>query len=67
MKHSIRSVPLYLFLGMCANLIIAPLVSAATGSTLSHSQAWALGLLGLATFALAIYLFVVMFAPEKFS
>ncbi|MBD2577121.1 potassium-transporting ATPase subunit F [Oscillatoria sp. FACHB-1406] len=61
-----KKLPLALFLALCFNLIIAPLVLAANAETLSRSQAWALGLLGLGTVALSIYLFVVMFAPEKF-
>ncbi len=55
-----------LFFALCFNLLLAPLVYAATTSELTRSQAWALGLLGLSTAALSIYLFFVMFAPEKF-
>jgi prepilin signal peptidase PulO-like enzyme (type II secretory pathway) len=61
-----QKLPLYLFLGLCFNLFLAPVVYAATGHELSRTQAWALGLLGLATIALSVYLFVVMFLPEKF-
>jgi F subunit of K+-transporting ATPase (Potass_KdpF) len=61
-----QKLPLYLFLALCFNLVVAPVVYAATDETLSRSQAWALGLLGLATVALSIYLFFVMFAPERF-
>ncbi|MBE9180332.1 potassium-transporting ATPase subunit F [Oculatella sp. LEGE 06141] len=60
-KHS-----LYLFLGICFNLILAPIVYAASGHEFSRSQAWSLGLLGLGTVALSVYLFFVMFVPEKF-
>jgi hypothetical protein len=60
-KHS-----LYLFLAICFNLGIAPVVYAAGSNEFSRSQAWALGLLGLGTVALSIYLFFVMFVPEKF-
>lgn len=60
-KHS-----LYLFLAICFNLVLAPVVYAAVGNEFSRSQAWALGLLGLGTAALAVYLFFVMFVPEKF-
>jgi K+-transporting ATPase KdpF subunit len=56
----------YLFLALCLNLVLAPAVWAAS-SDLSRSQAYWLGGLGLMTLALSIYLFVVMFAPEKFS
>ncbi|MCY7323193.1 MAG: K(+)-transporting ATPase subunit F, partial [Phormidesmis sp. CAN_BIN36] len=55
-----------LFLGLCFNLILAPAVFAATGGDLSRTQAYWLGALGLVTVALAVYLFFVMFVPERF-
>ena len=58
--------PLCLFLGMCLNVMVAPVVLGATGGEFSHFQAWALGLLGLVTCSLSTYLFFVMFVPEKF-
>lgn len=61
-----QKLPLYLFLALCFNLVIAPMIYAASGNEFSRSQAWALGLLGLGTLALSIYLFFVMFVPEKF-
>jgi hypothetical protein len=61
-----QKLPLYLFLGLCFNLIVAPVVYAAAGNEMTRNQAWALGLLGLGTVALSIYLFFVMFVPEKF-
>lgn len=61
-----QKLPLYLFLGLCFNLVVAPVVYATSSSALSRPQAWALGVLGLGTVALAIYLFFVMFAPERF-
>jgi K+-transporting ATPase KdpF subunit len=61
-----RKVPRYLFCLLCFNLILAPAVQAATGEAFSRSQAYALGILGLVTLALSIYLFVVMFQPERF-
>lgn len=61
-----KKLPIYLFLAFCFNLIAAPVVLAASRDELSRSQAWAIGLLGLGIVALAIYLFFVMFAPEKF-
>jgi K+-transporting ATPase KdpF subunit len=61
-----RRVPRYLFLLLCVNLIIAPAVQAATGSDLSRMQSYTLGLLGLVVLAYSIYLFVVMFQPERF-
>jgi K+-transporting ATPase KdpF subunit len=61
-----QNLPLYLFLAMCFNLVVAPLVYAASGEQLSRSQSWGLGLLGLLTLGLSIYLLFVMFVPEKF-
>jgi flagellar biosynthesis/type III secretory pathway M-ring protein FliF/YscJ len=61
-----QKLPLYLFLALCFNLILAPVVYAASGNELTRTQSWALGLLGLGTVALAVYLFFVMFAPERF-
>ncbi|MBH8563314.1 potassium-transporting ATPase subunit F [Nostoc sp. CENA67] len=61
-----QKLPLYMFLAMCFNLVVAPVVYAATGEQFSHFQAWALGLLGLVTLSLSTYLFFVMFVPEKF-
>jgi K+-transporting ATPase KdpF subunit len=60
-----RKYPIYLFLALCLNVILASKVFAA-GETFSRNQAYALSLLGLVTVALAIYLFVVMFQPERF-
>ncbi|HLO88474.1 MAG TPA: potassium-transporting ATPase subunit F [Nostocaceae cyanobacterium] len=61
-----RKLPLYLFLAICFNLVVAPVVYAATDEQFSRHQAWSLGLLGIATFSLSTYLFFVMFIPEKF-
>ncbi|NEQ18920.1 MAG: potassium-transporting ATPase subunit F [Microcoleus sp. SIO2G3] len=61
-----QKLPLYLFLAMCFNLVVAPVVYAATDETLGRTQAWALGLLGLVTVGLSVYLFFVMFVPERF-
>lgn len=61
-----QKLPLYLFLGLCFNLVLAPAVFAATNGELSRSQAYWLGALGLVVIALSVYLFVVMFAPERF-
>ncbi|ABA23452.1 potassium-dependent ATPase G chain [Trichormus variabilis ATCC 29413] len=61
-----RRLPLSIFLGMCFNLVVAPVVYGATGDEFSRTQAWALGLLGVVTLSLSIYLFFVMFIPEKF-
>lgn len=39
---------------------------AATGDTFSRPQIYALGILGMGTVSLSIYLFMVMFQPERF-
>lgn len=59
-----RPLPLQLFLLLCLNLAVAPAVQAAGG--VSRGNAYALGLLGLVTLGLAIYLFVVILQPERF-
>lgn len=59
-------IPVQLFLAMCFNLIIAPAVYAAADEDLTKKAAWGLSLLGLVIIALAIYLFVVIFQPERF-
>lgn len=61
-----RKYPLWLFLGICANLIIAPAVFAATNGNLDRTNAYAIGLLGIVTLALAVYLFAVILQPERF-
>jgi len=58
--------PLYLFLAISSNLVVSPIVYAASGTQLSQIQAWALGYLVLTSIGLSIYLFFVMFLPEKF-
>jgi K+-transporting ATPase KdpF subunit len=55
-----------LFLGLCSNLVLASLVYAATGGTFSKESAYAIGILLLVVFALSIYLFWVIFQPERF-
>lgn len=61
-----RPVPIQLFLLMCLNLIITPAVYAATDGAIERKTVYALGLLGIVTLALSIYLFVVIFQPERF-
>lgn len=61
-----QKLPLAIFLVLCLNLIVAPMIYAASPGTLERGSAWALGLLGLVTLGLAIYLFVVVFQPERF-
>lgn len=61
-----HKVPRYLFLFLCLNLAIAPAVYGATNGVLSRNQAYTIALLGLGTVALSIYLFFVIFQPERF-
>lgn len=61
-----KRLPLYLFLALCLNLAIAPMVYAAVDGTLERRQAWAIGLLGLVTLGFVIYLFDVVFRPERY-
>jgi K+-transporting ATPase KdpF subunit len=58
--------PIQLFLLMCLNLLIAPSVDAATGAEITHKAAYALGILGIVIVGLGVYLFVVIFQPERF-
>ncbi|MEG4589923.1 K(+)-transporting ATPase subunit F [Microcoleus sp. MOSTC5] len=59
-------IPVQLFLIMCFNAIIAPAVYAVGGEDLTRKAVWGLSLLGLVIIALSIYLFVVIFQPERF-
>ncbi|NJO93230.1 MAG: K(+)-transporting ATPase subunit F [Hydrococcus sp. RM1_1_31] len=61
-----RKYPLWLFLGLCANLIVAPAVLAASDGNIDRTNAYAIGLLGIVTLALAVYLFAVILQPERF-
>lgn len=63
-KH--YSLPIQLFLLLCLNLFLTPAVLAATGQTFSRGQAYWLTALGLVTLGLSIYLFAVIFQPERF-
>ncbi|MFE1746747.1 potassium-transporting ATPase subunit F [Coleofasciculus sp. H7-2] len=68
LKAQWRKQPLLrqLFILLCLNLLITPAVQAATGGTLSSGQTFWLMALGLVTITLSIYLFVVIFQPERF-
>jgi len=61
-----RPLPLLLFLALCFNLVLAPAVLAATGGGISRLNAYAIGLLGLVTVGLAVYLMMVMLQPQRF-
>ncbi|MBE9015566.1 K+-transporting ATPase [Chroococcidiopsis sp. CCALA 051] len=58
--------PLVIFLVLSLNAILAPIVYAATDETWQRTQAYALGILGFITLALVIYLFDVVFRPERY-
>ncbi|MBE9213205.1 K(+)-transporting ATPase subunit F [Plectonema cf. radiosum LEGE 06105] len=57
--------PLWIFLGLCLNIIVAPAVYAATPN-IERTTAYALGVLGLVTVGLGVYLFAVILQPERF-
>lgn len=61
-----QQLPLTIFLLLCLNLVIAPAVFAASSGTLERRSAWAIGILGLVTLGLVIYLFDVVFRPERY-
>jgi K+-transporting ATPase KdpF subunit len=65
-KFFSRKLPIYLLSILLINIIISPLVYASTNQILSKGQSYALTLLGLVTISLFIYLFIVIFKPEKF-
>lgn len=59
-------IPIQLFFLLCLNLLIAPAVDAATGAEITRKAAYALGILGIVTVGIAIYLFAVILQPERF-
>ncbi|BAY24979.1 K+-transporting ATPase subunit F [Calothrix sp. NIES-2100] len=61
-----QRLPLAIFIVLCLNLAIAPVVYAASDDMLERRSAWAIGILGFVTIAIVIYLFVVVFQPERF-
>lgn len=58
--------PIQIFLLLCLNLLLAPAVDAATGAEITRKAAYALGILGMVIVGLSVYLFVVIFQPERF-
>ncbi|OUC15841.1 MAG: potassium-transporting ATPase subunit F [Alkalinema sp. CACIAM 70d] len=58
--------PKVFLFALLGTLLLAPAVQAATGGTLDRGQTFALVLLGITTVLLSIYLFVVIFQPERF-
>ncbi|BAB75943.1 K(+)-transporting ATPase subunit F [Anabaena sp. FACHB-709] len=61
-----QQLPLAIALILCFHLIINPRVYAATSITLNQNSPWAFGILGAVIAGLVIYLFVVIFQPERF-
>ena len=61
-----KRVPKILLLALLSSVVIAPTVQAATGISLDRGQMLALVLLGITTISLSIYLFIVIFQPERF-
>ncbi len=60
-------ISLRLFLALCFNIVFAKTVYAAANTDeVTRLNAYAIGLLGLVTIGLAIYLLVVMFQPQRF-
>ena len=55
-----------IFVSMSLNLIFAPMVMAATGAEITRQTAYAIGILYCVTVALSVYLFTVIFQPERF-
>lgn len=60
-----QHLPLAVFILLCLNVVVAPVVYAAN-NTIERRSAWAIGILGFVALALIIYLFVVVFQPERF-
>lgn len=58
--------PLQVLALLFLNLALAPAVAAATGADLPQKSVYALTLLGLVVLGLLIYLFLVIFQPERF-
>ena len=61
-----KRVPKILLLALLSSVVIAPTVQAATGISLDRGQMLALILLGITTISLSVYLFIVIFQPERF-
>ncbi|BAZ69244.1 MAG: potassium-transporting ATPase subunit F [Pelatocladus maniniholoensis HA4357-MV3] len=61
-----QKLPLIILIALCLNMVIAPVVYAAADGVLERRSAWAIGILGFITLALIVYLFFVVFQPERF-
>jgi len=60
-----QKLPLIIFTILCLNLVLAPVVHA-VDNTLQIRFTWAYGVLGALVLGLIIYLFIVIFQPERF-
>jgi K+-transporting ATPase KdpF subunit len=61
-----KRVPKILLLALLSAVLLAPAVQAATRITIDRGQLFSLVLLGITTVSLIVYLFVVIFKPERF-
>ena len=66
MKNLSLTLSLTLLVSLILNLFLAQILYAATPEAISRAASYAITLLGLATFGVSMYLFVVIFQPEKF-
>ncbi|QLE54231.1 K(+)-transporting ATPase subunit F [Nostoc sp. TCL26-01] len=62
MKIDIKAIALIFTL----HLLMPPAVHATTSITLNRTSTWAVSILGVVILALIIYLFTVIFQPERF-
>jgi K+-transporting ATPase KdpF subunit len=65
-KFSAYLFSLFLFLALCFNVIFASSLYGATGEAITRNTAYAIGILLLVTISLSLYLFIVIFQPERF-
>ncbi|WP_009547274.1 potassium-transporting ATPase subunit F [Crocosphaera subtropica] len=65
-RISKQSLAISLFLALCLNTLFASTIYGATGATIARNTVYALGILLLVTISLSIYLFIVIFQPERF-
>ncbi|MBW4632030.1 MAG: potassium-transporting ATPase subunit F [Iphinoe sp. HA4291-MV1] len=66
LKWRSQKLPLAIFVALCFNALIASMIYVAADGTFERLSAWAFGVLGLVTLVIVIYLFVVVFQPERF-
>jgi K+-transporting ATPase KdpF subunit len=62
-----QKIPLIIFIILCSNLLLSPVVSASSGyGPLELRSVWAVSILGFVVVALIFYLCVVILQPERF-